>query len=224
VLVVLKAASSRGRKKRAAADAGLSSTDPSEQFDFRFFFAYSPPRAWERGPQPAAGARRAKPEDDMDEKALFLKFWDREAPATRKVISRIPQDRSDYRADPKARNAREIAWLMVREEILLADGLEKGVFDWVEVPAPDGVKEILDTYDRHHPDVTKRLHALDTSRWERQVPFMYQGQEIMSDTGFASAWGFLFDLIHHRGQLSTYLRPMGSTVPAIYGPSADESM
>jgi uncharacterized damage-inducible protein DinB len=34
-------------------------------------------------------------------------------------------------------------------------------------------------------------------------------------------WGFLFDKIHHRGQLSTYLRPMGGKVPAIYGPSAD---
>ena len=53
---------------------------------------------------------------------------------------------------------------------------------------------------------------------------MYQGQEVMSDTGYNSAWGFLFDIIHHRGQLSTYLRPLGSTVPQIYGPSADEPM
>jgi uncharacterized damage-inducible protein DinB len=35
-------------------------------------------------------------------------------------------------------------------------------------------------------------------------------------------WGFLFDGIHHRGQLSTYLRPMGAKVPSIYGPSADD--
>jgi uncharacterized damage-inducible protein DinB len=46
----------------------------------------------------------------------------------------------------------------------------------------------------------------------------------MKASGYDNAWGFLFDLIHHRGQLSTYLRPMGSTVPAIYGPSADEGM
>jgi hypothetical protein len=32
----------------------------------------------------------------------------------------------------------------------------------------------------------------------------------------------LFDIVHHRGQITTYLRPMGSTVPQIYGPSADE--
>lgn len=47
----------------------------------------------------------------MDEKGTFLKFWEQESPATRKVISRIPEDRSDYRADPKARKAREIGWL-----------------------------------------------------------------------------------------------------------------
>jgi uncharacterized damage-inducible protein DinB len=53
---------------------------------------------------------------------------------------------------------------------------------------------------------------------------MYGGQEVMKATGSEHAWGFLFDIIHHRGQLSTYLRPMGSTVPQIYGPSADEPM
>jgi hypothetical protein len=35
------------------------------------------------------------------------------------------------------------------------------------------------------------------------------------------AWSFLFDIVH-RGQITTYLRPMGSTVPQVYGPSADE--
>ena len=53
---------------------------------------------------------------------------------------------------------------------------------------------------------------------------MFQGQQIMNETASDNAWGFLLDIIHHRGQLSTYLRPMGSTVPQIYGPSADEPM
>jgi uncharacterized damage-inducible protein DinB len=37
------------------------------------------------------------------------------------------------------------------------------------------------------------------------------------------AWGLLLDLIHHRGQLSVYIRNMGGRVPAIYGPSGDEN-
>jgi len=159
----------------------------------------------------------------VDEKALFLKFWEKEAPATRKVISRIPEGRSDYRADPKARNAREIAWLIVREEIILGDGLEKGLLEWVDVPTPASVKEIVDTYDRHHDEVTRRMRRLDAARWEQPIPFMFGGQEVMKASGYENAWGFFFDLIHHRGQLSTYLRPMGAKVPAIYGPSADES-
>lgn len=159
----------------------------------------------------------------MDQKALYLKFWEKEAVATRKVISRIPQDKSEHRSDPKARTAREIAWLIVREEIILADGLQKGVLEWVELPTPATVKEIVDTYDRHHGEATKKLHALDASGWEKKVPFMFGGQEVMNESGYENAWGFLFDQVHHRGQLSTYLRPMGAKVPAIYGPSADEA-
>jgi uncharacterized damage-inducible protein DinB len=160
----------------------------------------------------------------MDQKALFMKFWEKEAPAMRKVIERIPQDRSDYRADPKARTAREIAWLLVREEVVLGEGLEKGSLSWEDIPTPATVQEILDTYDRHHDEITRKLQRLEAAKWEQSVPFMWQGQEVMRASGYDNAWGFLLDQIHHRGQLSTYLRPMGSTVPAIYGPSADEGV
>jgi uncharacterized damage-inducible protein DinB len=160
----------------------------------------------------------------MDQKALFMKFWEKEATATRKVISRIPQEKSDYKPDPKSRNAREIAWLIVREEIVLGDGLEKGVLNWEEISTPATVKEILETYDKHHDEVTRKLQRTEPAKWEKRMPFMWQGQEVMNETGYDNAWGFLLDQIHHRGQLSTYLRPMGSKVPAIYGPSADEGM
>lgn len=157
----------------------------------------------------------------MDEKALFLKFWKKEAAATRAVIARIPEG-SDYRPDPKSRTAREIAWLIVFEEISLADGLERGVFDWKDEPAPASMRDVMSTYDRNHDALTSRLERLSNEQLEREVPFLFGGQELMRARGLESAWGFLFDIIHHRGQISTYLRPMGSTVPQIYGPTADE--
>ncbi len=86
------------------------------------------------------------------------------------------------------------------------------------------MREVLETYDAHHDSLGTRLRNLDAAKWEARVPFMFQGQTVMNETGFDNAWGFLLDIIHHRGQLSTYLRPMGSTVPSIYGPSADEGM
>ncbi len=160
----------------------------------------------------------------MDEKTLFIKFWEKEAPVTRKVISRIPQERSDYKPEPKSRNARELAWLLVMEEKVLVESLENGESDWQETPTPLMVKEILDAYDGLHDELMKRLHLLDHTAWEKQIPFLYQGQEVARASGYELGWGFLFDQVHHRGQLSTYLRPMGSTVPAIYGPSADEQV
>lgn len=157
----------------------------------------------------------------MDQKTLFMKFWDKEAATTRKVLSRIPEG-ATYRPDPKSRTAREIAWLIVREEVALGDGMSKGVFEWTEVPAPATMKEVLDTYDKHHDAVTRQLEGVSAGGWDKNIPFMYQGQEVMSAPGYENAWGFLLDMIHHRGQITTYLRPMGSKVPQIYGPSADE--
>ena len=160
----------------------------------------------------------------MDEKALFLRFWDKEAPATRKVLARIPQEKSDYKPDAKSRTAREIAWLLVHEEIFLAEGLEGGHFDWIELPTPATMAEIMAVYDARHGELTERMKKLPASQLEKRMPFTVQGQEVMNETGYENCWITLFDQVHHRGQLSTYLRPMGSTVPQIYGPSADEPM
>ena len=159
----------------------------------------------------------------MSEGALLLKYWEKEAAATRKVLSRIPEG-SDYRPDPKSRPAREIAWLIVREEIAIGDGLRTGQLEWADVPAPKTMKEVLAEYDRHHDKITAQFRAMDDAAWQKKVPFMYQGRVVMSETAYDNAFGFLFDIIHHRGQITTYLRAMGSTVPQIYGPSADEPM
>jgi uncharacterized damage-inducible protein DinB len=152
---------------------------------------------------------------------LFLKFWEKEAATTRKVLTRIPEG-SDYRPDPKSRPAREIAWLLVRECMALVEGFEKGVLEWAEAPAPATMKEVLDTFDREN--LVKRLQAVDSARWDGRIPFMMGGQQMMNEPAIDNAYGFLFDMIHHRGQITTYLRAMGSTVPQIYGPSADEPM
>lgn len=154
-------------------------------------------------------------------KELFLKFWEKEADTTRKVFARIPEG-SDYRPDPKSRPAREIAWLIVRESVVLVEGLEKGSLEWAEVPAPATMKEVIDAWDRGN--LVKRMQAVDGARWDGRVPFMMGGQQVMNEPAIDNAFGFLFDIVHHRGQITTYLRAMGSTVPQIYGPSADEPM
>ena len=158
----------------------------------------------------------------MDQSSLILQFWKHEAVTTRKVIARIPAGQADYRPDPKSRSARELAWLMVLEEKLLIEGLESGVIDWREETLPARMEEILGIYDKQHEGIVRRMERLDESAWKAEVSFVVASQELRRAAGYEYGWEFLFDQVHHRGQLSTYLRPMGAKVPAIYGPSGDE--
>ena len=152
----------------------------------------------------------------MEDRQLFTKFWEDESKTTRNVLSRIPEG-SAYRPDPKSRTASEIAWQIACEEKMLIDALETGKAEWAPTPEPSSMKEQVAMYEKQSADIVRRLKALPAARWDGTLEF-FGSQRPASPM----AWSFLFDIVHHRGQITTYLRPMGSTVPQIYGPSADE--
>lgn len=152
----------------------------------------------------------------MDEKALFTNFWTQEATTTRKVLARIPEG-SAYRPDPKSRTAQEIAWQIVCEEKMIIEALESGRAEWAPPPMPASMKEVLAAYEKQSAAMEQRWASLPKARWEGSLEF-FGSQRPASPM----AWNFLFDIVHHRGQITTYLRPMGSTVPQVYGPSGDE--
>ena len=146
----------------------------------------------------------------MDDRSLFTTFWTNESTTTRKVLARIPEG-SDYRPDPKSRTAREIAWQIVCEEKMLIEALESGKAEWAPLPLPATMKEVLEAYERQSAGMAERWSALPAARWDGTLEF-FGSQRPASPM----AWGFLFDIVHHRGQITTYLRPMGSTVPQLY--------
>ena len=154
----------------------------------------------------------------MDEKALFTQFRTSETATTSKVLARIPEG-SDYKPDPKSRTAKDIAWQVVCEEKMLIEALENGKAEWAPPPVPATMKEVHSAYEKRSADVIRRITALSAARWDGTLEFF--GSPRPSS---GMAWSFLFDIVHHRGQILTSLRPMGSTVPQIYGPSADEPM
>jgi uncharacterized damage-inducible protein DinB len=154
--------------------------------------------------------------DTMDEKTLFTNFWIKESKTTRNVLARIPEG-SQYRPDPKSRTAQEIAWQIIGEERMLIDALESGTAAWSPPPAPETMKDVVEIYEQQSASIAERLKALPDARWDGALEFF--GKQRPASP---MAWSFLFDIVHHRGQITTYLRPMGSTVPQIYGPSADE--
>ncbi|MEO5568459.1 MAG: DinB family protein [Gemmatimonadaceae bacterium] len=152
----------------------------------------------------------------MNERALFTDFWRKESRTTSKVISRIPEG-SDYRPDAKSRTAQQIAWQIVCEEKMIIEALETGIVAWAPPPMPASMKDVHAAYEKQSADLDVRWKKLSDERWDGKLEFSGHAR-----SASAMAWSFLFDIVHHRGQITTYLRPMGSTVPQVYGPSGDE--
>lgn len=146
-----------------------------------------------------------------------------EGPAFVRVLKALPEGRLDYRPDPKARTAAALAWVLAQEEAALVSVLDTGSVDWKETPPPAKASDIVAAYEENAAAVNARLAKLDAAAWEKPARFLVDGQTGWETTTDHMVWEFLFDAIHHRGQLSTYLRPMGGKVPSIYGPSADDS-
>jgi uncharacterized damage-inducible protein DinB len=145
-----------------------------------------------------------------------------EIPAFTKVLKAVPQGGQQYRPEPRSRSAAELAGLLAAEEAALLSLLDTGTVQWKDQPAGAGLAEIVAAYERDARAVNDRLERLDETGWTKKGRFLMEGAPVWEDTIENFVWGMFFDAIHHRGQLTTYLRPMGGKVPSIYGPSADD--
>ncbi len=100
---------------------------------------------------------------------------------------------------------------------MIIDALENGRAEWAPPEMPESMKDVVRAYDAQSARIVERWNALPDDRWSGPLEFFGSQR-----AGAPMAWSFLFDIVHHRGQITTYLRPMGSSVPQVYGPSADE--
>jgi uncharacterized damage-inducible protein DinB len=146
-----------------------------------------------------------------------------EVPKFVKVLKAIPATRQDYRPDPKSRTAVELAWLLAQSEGALVTLLDSGTIEWKETKPTGSLESIIAAYETNAAAVNERVGRIDEAGFAKRGRFLMEGMAPWEDSVRAFAWGFLHDAIHHRGQLTTYLRPMGGKVPSIYGPSADDS-
>lgn len=140
-----------------------------------------------------------------------------------RVLKALPEDRLDYRPDPRSRTAGELAWLLVQEEASLVALLDQGRVEWVETKPTGSATEMVAAFEKNAAAVNDRLAKLDEAGWEKKGAFVFGGGPPWEQPVRDFVWLWLFDAVHHRGQLSAYLRPMGAKVPSIYGPSADDT-
>ena len=159
---------------------------------------------------------------EMTNREFFIRRWEQEYPAFLRVLKAVPADGLDYRPEPRARSAGELLALLVGIEQAGNELCEKGEIRWED---PGGIRkrdEMVASYEQTHEELQKRLRQMDEATWNKRAQCWEHGHVEIEDTLGGLLWLFFFDAIHHRGQLSTYIRPMGSKVPSIYGPSADE--
>ena len=145
----------------------------------------------------------------------------REVEITKKVIAAVPDAKSDYKPDPHARTAWELAWHIANTDVQFLDGIAQQKFTMDNPdPAekPKTIAEMVEWYDKNMKRGAESIRQLSVEQIATPVDFM-------GAFNFPGVFylGFLNNhSIHHRGELATYLRPMGSKVPSIYGGSYDE--
>lgn len=153
---------------------------------------------------------------------FFVQTWESEMPAFGRVLRALPGDKLDYRPHERSSAAGDLAWQLVIEQRALSDLAEKGENRWDMGGKPATIDGIIAAWDEATNNLRQRLAGFDEARAAAQVKIM-MGDNAWPNSLGNMLWSFLLDMIHHRGQLSSYIRPMGGKVPSIYGPSGDEA-
>ncbi len=139
---------------------------------------------------------------------------------TRSVIAAIPANGGDYKPEPVAKTALELAWHIVASEHRFFEAVANGVFDFTPQPQPENLKTSADIAKYYEEVLSKDHDRLSGLSGEQAAKVMdFRGMFQLPAVAFLDIG--LRHSVHHRGQLSTYLRPAGGKVPAIYGESYD---
>lgn len=158
----------------------------------------------------------------MNDRELYLERHKMEGPKFERVLAALPKDKLDYKPHERSPSAADIVWTLAREHALLCDIVDKGRADW-ENSKPRGYDEMVSLFKESWKQLGEKVAKLDDAGWTRKAQIVMGGKVGGEQPVGQFLWGFFLDAVHHRGQLTTYLRPMGGKVPSIYGPSGDEA-
>ena len=152
---------------------------------------------------------------------FYLKRAKAEFPVFLKVLRALPEDLS-YKPHDRSPSAEQLVWTVTNELKALIDVCGTGKSEWEDIKPPSR-DDMIRMFEEWSTELLDKVAALDDAAQERNAQFLYQGHVVMERPTVEFLWDFMFDAIHHRVQLSAYLRPMGAKVPSIYGPSADDT-
>jgi uncharacterized damage-inducible protein DinB len=159
----------------------------------------------------------------MTNREFHLQCRKNETNAFHRVLHALPTEKWSYTPHEKSQSVEKIVWTLIGETHVLIDLIDKGEFTFGAPPELPPA-QMIEAFDKAWEAVLKKVETMDEATWNKTGRFMLNGQVRMEQPISQFLWLFFFDAIHHRGQLSTYIRPMGGKVPSIYGPSGDDPM
>ena len=154
----------------------------------------------------------------------FLDVLKKEHETTRKVVEAFPADQSEFKPHPRSKSTRELVWTFSVEEALIIKALTNSLNVGGGGPpqAPESWSEVVEAFKKTHRDTIATLESARDEDVYGAVKFFTGPKTIGDIPKIEFLYFMLSDQIHHRGQMTVYLRMAGGKVPSIYGPSADE--
>src|SRR5262245_37480695 len=161
-------------------------------------------------------------EKTMSEKDMLMGAFEREYQTTLKFLKAYPEAKCELKPAEKLKSARELAWMLVLNQMVMIPTMKADLKPGSLPPAPKTWDEVLVGLEREHRESVNKLNALTDEQMNRTLKLPV-GPGQIADVRIGDAlWMFLNDTIHHRGQLTVYARIAGGKLPSIYGPTADE--
>lgn len=159
----------------------------------------------------------------MTNKEFFQQCWKQEVKPTLAALKNLPEgEKLGYKPAEKNRSAKQLVDHFVSHVEDLIEAVETGVLNHRVMADYPTIANSIEVFEKESDKLMSMLDSTDEATWEgKNIPMMVMGNKFGEQPLGATCWMFLFDLIHHRGQLSTYYRPMGVSQPAIYGPTAE---
>ncbi|HEX7615449.1 MAG TPA: DinB family protein [Thermoanaerobaculia bacterium] len=153
---------------------------------------------------------------------------DREASSTRKMLERVPDGKHEWAPHAKSMTlgklATHVATIPLWSNSMKDDGFDVGVNSVGVPPAPPTAAGLVALFDKTIVDAKAALNALDDARAMGLWTLSMKGKPVFSMPRLAVVRTMILNhSVHHRGQLSVYLRLLDVPIPGMYGPSADEN-
>jgi uncharacterized damage-inducible protein DinB len=156
----------------------------------------------------------------------FLDLYEREHAITMRMLRAFPPEHAELRPHPKLKSARELAFVFVLERGLgtaaLANAFAAGMAGAGMPALPDSWEAVLAAIEQAHADFRDTINGYTDEQLLEPVKFFVAPHTLGDFPRIDHATFLVHDQIHHRGQLSVYLRMADGKVPSIYGPTADE--